>query len=54
MRTARARSSTVGAVHGGVADVNDPVLQLAVDEEAAHPKTNDEAATDLFTQHCPP
>ncbi|MEU5136944.1 hypothetical protein [Streptomyces californicus] len=38
----------------GVAGVIDLVLELATDEEAAHPRTRDEAATCLLTQHCPP
>ncbi|MET8605635.1 hypothetical protein ABZV92_19040 [Streptomyces rubiginosohelvolus] len=42
-----------GKVRDGVADVIDLVLELAADEEAAHPRTKDEAATCLLTQHCP-
>ncbi|MFI1226242.1 MULTISPECIES: hypothetical protein [unclassified Streptomyces] len=41
-------------VRDGVADVIDLVLELATDEEAAHPRTKDEAATCLLTHHCPP
>ncbi|MFJ1662479.1 hypothetical protein [Streptomyces anthocyanicus] len=55
MRTSRARSSTMGVwCAAGWADVIDRVLELAADEEAAHPRTKDEAATCLPTQHCPP
>ncbi|MFF1593162.1 hypothetical protein ACFVY0_34335 [Streptomyces sp. NPDC058286] len=38
----------------GVADAMDLVLELAADEDAAHPRTKDEAAGCLLTQHCPP
>ncbi|MER8197604.1 hypothetical protein ABTY00_27065 [Streptomyces microflavus] len=43
-----------GKVRDGVADVIDLVLERATDEEAAHPRTKDEAAICLLTQHCPP
>lgn len=32
----------------------DLVLEIAEDEEAAHPRTKDEAAGCLLTEHCPP
>ncbi|MER7578022.1 hypothetical protein [Streptomyces sp. NPDC126514] len=41
-------------VRDGVDDAMDLVLESAADEDAAHPRTKDEAATCLLTQHCPP
>ncbi|NEB77390.1 hypothetical protein G3I40_19525 [Streptomyces sp. SID14478] len=41
-------------VRDGVDGVMDLVLALAAEEEAAHPRTKEEAATCLLTQHCPP
>ncbi|MFJ3762484.1 hypothetical protein [Streptomyces sp. NPDC090080] len=32
----------------------DLVLELAADEDAARPRTKDEAAGCLLTRHCPP
>ncbi|MFG3429450.1 hypothetical protein [Streptomyces californicus] len=43
-----------GTVRERVTDVIDLVLELAADEDAAHPRTRDEAATCLLTRHCPP
>ncbi|MEU5958770.1 hypothetical protein [Streptomyces sp. NPDC047525] len=34
--------------------VMDLVLELAADEDQAHPRTREEAATCLLSQHCPP
>lgn len=38
----------------GVDDAIDLVLELAADEDAAHPRTKEEAAGCLLTEHCPP
>jgi hypothetical protein len=37
-----------------VDDAIDLVLELAGDEDAAHPRTKEEAAGCLLTEHCPP
>lgn len=41
-------------VRDGVDYAMDVVLEIAADENADHPRTKDEAATCLLTQHCPP
>ncbi|MFI6731056.1 hypothetical protein [Streptomyces atratus] len=41
-------------VRDGVADAIELVVEIAADEEAAHPRTKDEAAGCLLTEHCPP
>lgn len=41
-------------VRDGVDGVMDLVLELAAEEDAAHPRTKEEAATCRLTQHCPP
>lgn len=38
----------------GVDDAIDLVLEIAGDVDAAHPRTKDEAAGCLLTEHCPP
>lgn len=41
-------------VRDRVDDAMDLVLEIAADEGAAHPRTKDEAAGCLLTEHCPP
>ncbi|MBD0735725.1 hypothetical protein [Streptomyces sp. CBMA29] len=41
-------------VRDGVDDAIGLVLEIAADVEAAHPRTKDEAAGCLLTEHCPP
>ncbi|MCG7527782.1 hypothetical protein MHW47_25525 [Streptomyces sp. OfavH-34-F] len=41
-------------VRDGVDDAMDLVLEIAADEEEDHPRTKDEAAGCLLTEHCPP
>lgn len=41
-------------VRDGVNDAMDLVLEIAADEDADHPRTKDEAAGCLLTEHCPP
>ncbi|WP_405824342.1 hypothetical protein OG705_29495 [Streptomyces sp. NBC_00838] len=41
-------------VRDDVDGVMDLVLEWAADEDEAHPRTKDEAATCLLSQHCPP
>lgn len=41
-------------VRDRVDDAMDLVLEIAADEDAAHPRTKDEAAGCLLTEHCPP
>ncbi|MFH9425411.1 hypothetical protein [Streptomyces sp. NPDC017529] len=41
-------------VREGVDGAIDFVLEIAADENAAHPRTKDEAADCLLTEHCPP
>ncbi|MGW7200723.1 hypothetical protein [Streptomyces chryseus] len=45
-RWARVRDNVDAAVEA--------VVEIAVDEEAAHPRTKDEAFGCLLTEHCPP
>lgn len=41
-------------VRDQVDDAIDLVVEIAADEEAAHPRTKEEAAGCLLTEHCPP
>ncbi|MFF3734620.1 hypothetical protein ACFYXM_31095 [Streptomyces sp. NPDC002476] len=41
-------------VRDGVDNAIELVVEIAADEEAAHPRTKDEAAGCLLTEHCPP
>ncbi|WP_331720178.1 hypothetical protein OG596_38850 (plasmid) [Streptomyces sp. NBC_01102] len=41
-------------VRDGVDGAMDMVLEIAADEDAEHPRTKDEAAGCLLTEHCPP
>lgn len=41
-------------VRDGVDDAIELVLEIASDEETAHPRTKSEAAGCLLTEHCPP
>jgi hypothetical protein len=41
-------------VRDGVDGAMDLVLEIAADEDAEHPRTKDEAAGCLLTEHCPP
>ncbi|GGU51366.1 hypothetical protein GCM10010289_84650 [Streptomyces violascens] len=41
-------------VHDGVDDAMDLVLEIADDEDAAHPRTKDDAVGCLLTEYCPP
>ncbi|MET8768251.1 MULTISPECIES: hypothetical protein [unclassified Streptomyces] len=41
-------------VRDRVDDAIDLVVEIAADEEAAHPRTKEEAAGCLLTEHCPP
>ncbi|MFB7919185.1 hypothetical protein [Streptomyces sp. NPDC056061] len=41
-------------VRDGVDNAIELVVEIAADEEAAHPRTKDDAAGYLLTEHCPP
>lgn len=41
-------------VRDGVDDAIEQVVEIAADEEEDHPRTKDEAAGCLLTEHCPP